>query len=39
MVLVTIEIPQLRLDKVVDAPFIPVVQIIPVVVQRQTSLS
>ena len=35
MVLVTIEILQLRVDKVADAPFMPVVQIIPVVVQRQ----
>ena len=34
-VLVTIEIPQFRVDKVVDLPFLQVVQIIPVVVQRQ----
>ena len=35
MVLRTIEIPQLRLDTVVDAPFMQVVQVIPVVAQMQ----
>ena len=37
MVLATTEIPQLRIDEVVDAPM-QVVQIFPVVVQRLTPM-